>query len=136
MRQTETIVWAGGEHQFYLGIGQLRAIEQRCDAGCAVVLMRLMGSQWKIDDVVSTLRLGLVGAGMKESEAQKVVESALDVASPFELAVTSAELLRRFLIWDKDDQPGESPAGRATKNRSPRSPTESSDGPDTSATVQ
>ena len=64
MRGAEEIVWAGGEHAFRLGIGELRAIEQKCDAGCAVVLMRLLSSAWKIDDVVQPIRLGLIGAGM------------------------------------------------------------------------
>ena len=137
MRPVETIVWAGGEHPFYLGIGQLRAIEQRCDAGCAIVMMRLIGAQWKIDDVVATLRLGLIGGGMKEAEAQKTIEAALDIASPYALAVPAADLLRRFLMWEgEDDQPGESEAGRRAKTRSPRSRTAKSDGRDTMPPVQ
>jgi hypothetical protein len=116
MRGSETIVWPGGEHSFRLGIGELRAIEQRSDAGCAVILMRLIGQQWKIDDVIGPIRLGLVGGGMEERLAQKAVESALEVASPYALAVTAAEVLRRFVMWETDDQPGESVAGIAKES--------------------
>lgn len=111
MRGAEEIVWPGGEHSFRLGIGELRAIEQRSEAGCAVVMMRLLSSQWKIDDVVQPIRLGLVGGGMSERDAQKALESALDIASPYSLAVTSADIIRRFIMWETPDQPGEQRAG-------------------------
>lgn len=121
MRGAEEIVWPGGEHSFRLGIGELRAIEQRSDAGCAVVMMRLLGQQWKIDDVVGPIRLGLVGGGMDERQAQKVLDAALDIASPYALAVTAADIIRRFIMWETDDQPGgdqpgEQQAGTAEKS--------------------
>ncbi|MBY3263874.1 gene transfer agent family protein [Rhizobium laguerreae] len=116
MRGAEQITWPGGEHSFRLGIGELRAIEQRSDAGCAVVMMRLLSAQWKIDDVIGPIRLGLVGGGMDERLAQKSIEAALDVASPYALAVTSAEIIRRFIMWETDDQPGEPPAGMAKES--------------------
>ncbi|MGF7005796.1 gene transfer agent family protein [Aminobacter sp. BE322] len=127
MRQAEEIVWPGGEHRFRLGIGELRAIEQRSDAGCAVVMMRLLGAAWKIDDVVGPIRLGLVGGGMSEKDAQKAVEAALEVASPYALAVTAANIIRRFIMWDGDDQPGEAGAGAGNQTQT-RSPTDEPDG--------
>jgi hypothetical protein len=131
MRDAETIVWPGGEHAFRLGIGELRAIEQRSDAGCAVVMMRLLSSAWKIDDVIAPIRLGLVGGGMTEPEAQKAIDAALEVASPYTLAVTSASIIRRFIMWDGEDQPGEALAGTATAE--PRSTMAEPDGPATTA---
>lgn len=116
MRHAETVSWPAGEHSFRLGIGELRGVEQRCEAGCAVVLMRLLASQFKIDDVVSTLRLGLIGGGMSEREAQKTVDAALEVASPYALAVTAADVLRRFIMWETPDQPGEPEAGLAAES--------------------
>lgn len=128
MRSSESIVWPGGEHEFRLGIGELRAIEQRSDAGCAVVLMRLLGQAWKIDDVIGPIRLGLVGGGMAEKDAQKAVDAALEVASPYALAITSAEVIRRFIMWDGDDQSGELEAGAENQTQT-RSPTDAPDGP-------
>lgn len=116
MRGAEEIVWAGGEHAFRLGIGELRAIEQKCDAGCAVVLMRLLSTSWKIDDVVQPIRLGLIGGGMPEREAQKEVDRALTLASPYAIAVTAAEVIRRFVMWETPDQPGEPEAGIAAES--------------------
>ena len=115
MRGAEQIVWAGGEHPFRLGIGELRAIEQRSDAGVAVVLMRLLSSQFKIDDVIGVIRLGLIGGGMAERDAQKALEAALEVSSPYALAVPAADILRRFIMWETPDQPGEPEAGKASE---------------------
>lgn len=117
MRNAEEIVWPGGEHPFRLGIGELRGIEQKCDAGCFVVMMRLISSQCKIDDVLSPIRLGLIGGGMPEKDAQRLVDSVLaETASPYTLTVTAAEILRRFLMWDGEDQSsvGEQKAGAAS----------------------
>lgn len=126
MRAAEEIVWAGGEHSFRLGIGELRAIEQACDAGVSVVLFRLLGSQWKVDDVVSPIRLGLVGGGMAEIEAKKLVGKITGETSLYELSVTAADILRRFIMWDDGDAPGEQKAGKETHR--PRSETEKPDG--------
>lgn len=131
MRQSEMIVWAGGEHAFRLGIGELRAIEQRSDAGCAVVMMRLLSSAWKVDDILNPIRLGLIGGGLSATDAQKLIDKVLDEqASLYSLAVVAADILKRFLMWeDGDDQPGELKAGQTTV--SPRSQTGKPDGPDT-----
>lgn len=130
MRDAFTKVWPGGEHPFRLQIGELRAIEQRSDAGVAVVLMRLMASTWKIDDVIGPIRLGLVGGGMPERDAQRLVDQVLaDGASLYSLALPAADILREFIMWDGDDQPGEARAGTAMA--APRSPTEEPDGPAT-----
>lgn len=131
MRAAETIIWAGGEHRFRLGIGELRAIEQACDAGVSVVLLRLLGSQWKLDDVLAPIRLGLLGGGMPDTEVRATMERVTSINSPFELAVNAAEILKRFIMWETDDAPGEQEAG-ADQNQT-RSPTDGHDGPDTTA---
>lgn len=114
MRQAETLVWPGGEHAFRLGIGELRALEDRCDAGCSIILMRVLGQTWKINDIWHTLRLGLIGGGMTEKAAQEAVSNAFDTASPMALSIPAADVLRRFLMWEGADQPGEAQAGEAS----------------------
>lgn len=105
MRSAHTIVWAGGEHPFRLGIGELRAIEQATDSGVSVVLMRLLGQQWKIDDVLSPIRVGLAGAGMEPEKAKWALDRALETASPYALAITAAAILSRFLTLNEENDP-------------------------------
>lgn len=116
MRGAEEIIWPGGSDSFRLGIGELRALEKACDAGCAVILARLLSTAWKIDDIYQPIRLGLVGAGMQERDATATLERALTLTSPYGLAVTAADILRRFIMWEGDDAPGEKEAGEAKQS--------------------
>lgn len=106
-RPAEDIIWAGGEHSFRLGIGELRAIEQRCNAGVFVVMMRLMANQHGVDDVIQPLRLGLIGAGMPEKDAKDLLDRQLAESSLYSLTVAAADVLRRFIMWEGEDTPGE-----------------------------
>ena len=118
MRQGKEIVWPGGEHTFMLNIGELRALEQKTNAGAFVTMTRLLTSQWHIDDVIATIRLGLMGGGMTDAESKKTLDKALDLASPYKLAITAAEILNHSIMWDEDDAPGEL-AGEMQENVSP-----------------
>ncbi|KPF47066.1 gene transfer agent family protein [Rhizobium sp. AAP43] len=111
MRPAIEKTWPGGEDRFRLGIGHLRAIEDRCDAGCAVVLLRLLKQQWKVDDVLAPIRQGLIGAGMSDDDARKKIDKATEAASLYALALVAADILRNFIMWEGGDQPGEGEAG-------------------------
>ena len=74
----QTLVWKGGEHPFWLRIGELRALQQHCDAGPFWVYGRLISGQWRVEDVRETLRLGLIGGGMSEKDAGKLVDQSLE----------------------------------------------------------
>lgn len=65
--------WAGAERTFLFPIDLLKALEERCDAGPAWILNRLGNDQWKVNDVVETIRFGLEGGGMDKEEARRIV---------------------------------------------------------------
>lgn len=113
--QPITLIWAAGEHEFRFAIGELRALEQACDAGVTVVLNRLLTQTFKVDDIYQVLRIGLRGGGMNEIEAIKLIEKSFTSANLFELSVTAANVLIQFVSWPtgkgedapEDDKPGE-----------------------------
>lgn len=117
MHHGKELVWPGGENTFMLNIGELRALEQRTNAGAFVVMTRLLTSQWKIDDVVATIRLGLVGGGMDEKDAKTLVDQTLEQASPYRLTLTAAAILEHALMWDANDTPGELEAGEGNQTQ-------------------
>jgi len=59
---------------FRLGIGQLEELQERCDAGPEELYTRIGIGRWRIADIQQTLRLGLIGAGAKASEAAVLIE--------------------------------------------------------------
>lgn len=123
------LTWSGGEHAFDLKIEHLRALQDACDAGPEWVLSRLMTKQWRVEDVVATIRLGLEGGGMAKDAARKLVVQHVE-ARPLTLSVLTAQAVLMIALYgDPDDQPGEADAGgesRATSSNLSRA--ESGDG--------
>ena len=67
-----------GEHTFRLRIGELRTLQEKCDAGPAFILGRLRDATWRIDDIRETLRLGLIGAGIEQQKALTLTVEHVD----------------------------------------------------------
>lgn len=125
-----TLTWQGGEHEFALPIGQLRALQDRCDAGPAHVLGRLASGQWRVDDVVETIRLALMGAGMERDDAVRLVRLHVE-DRPLAPSVTLASaVLMAALYGPEDDSLGETTAGAA------ESPSREGDGDSQPSTEQ
>ena len=112
------LTWAGGEHAFLLTIDLLRALQDKCDAGPAFILKRLGQSEWMVDDVVSTIRLGLEGGGMEKEAARKLVAKVLDDRPITELVITAQAILMAALYGMEDDPTGESQAGESGRTAS------------------
>lgn len=104
--------WAGGEHAFALDLGQLRAVQTACNAGPQRVLMRLMSGDWLVDDPLVICRHGLMGAGMPEDEAQRLVMNAVATGGCQQLVVTAALVLGAALTGDDGDPLEEDPEGK------------------------
>jgi hypothetical protein len=127
--KAKTIAWKGGEHPFLLRIGELRALETSCDLGSRMILVALMASTFRVDHVLETIRLGLIGGGMPDKEAKRILDLALNTCSHTALAIVAANALEYSLSWDADDQPGELQAEAASQTVDLRSQTERPDGP-------
>jgi hypothetical protein len=101
------MTWAGGQHDFALPIEMLRALQDRCDAGPAWVLGRLGSQQWLVDDVISTIRLGLEGGGLDKETARKLVKKHVE-DRPLTLSVLTAQaVLMAALFGGAEGEPGD-----------------------------
>lgn len=102
--------WTGGEHDFALRLGELRALQKACDAGPEEILTRLLRGTWRVDDVVETLRLGLIGAGIARDEAARLVNLQCDQGLPVALRITAVSVLGNALVSPED---ADDPVGKA-----------------------
>jgi hypothetical protein len=108
------LTWAGGEHRFLLTIGLLRALQDKCDAGPEWILNRLRTGQWRVDDIVQTIRLGLEGGGLSKDEARRLATTHVE-ERPLTLSVLTAQLVLAASLYDMSDDPvGEAQAGAET----------------------
>lgn len=98
------ITWKGGSHTFKFGIGELRALQDETNSGPGEVLARLNSGAWRVDDLLSTLRLGLVGGGMEEGEARRIVSLVFDEeGNLLHMAMTASAALAQRLMGNPDE---------------------------------
>lgn len=96
------LTWQGGEHSFALPIEMLRALQDKCDAGPAYILQRLGTQRWYVDDVVSTIRLGLEGGGMDKDDARKLVRKHVEDRPLSESVLTAQAILMAALYGGEE----------------------------------
>jgi hypothetical protein len=87
--------WAGAERRFNLSFGQMMDLEEACDkTGIGAIYLRLGSHQYFARDIYHTIRMGLVGGGMSETEAHRLMKDRFD-ATPL---IKSAEMAINILV--------------------------------------
>lgn len=119
MSHRVVLSWVGGEHEFGLSLGGLRAVQTACDAGPQEVLQRLGAGTWWVDDPVEVLRHGLTGAGMEREAASRLVLRMADLHGLMRLVVTAQLVLSAALVGVADDPVGDEPGEATGQNRAP-----------------
>lgn len=121
--QRTVLTWAGGEHSFALTIGGLRAVQDATDRGPMEVWSALKTGVWRVDDVLAVLRHGLIGGGMDEAQAQKLVNRMATSEPLAKLVPTAALVIASALVGPvddpigvEDDGEGEQTGGAAPEN--------------------
>lgn len=99
--------WVGGEHEFALTLGELRALQQVCDAGPEQILNRILDSKWLVDDLYNVVRLGLIGGGMESTVAAKLATEMFDQNGLVSFKLPTQAILISALVGPEDDQVGE-----------------------------
>ena len=82
--------WGGVEQAFALDLGRIRELEDACGkTGVGAIFLRLGRHEHTVDDIYHTLRLGLIGGGMSQIEARRVMTRHFDT-TPYELSASVA----------------------------------------------
>ena len=122
-----TLTCWDGEHTFRLRIGELRTLQEKCDAGPAFIAGRLRDGSWLVDDIRETLRLGLIGAGVKQQAALSLVIEHVDGVPLAENVVTAHAVLMAAVYGVGDEVLGKSvPAGMSPNENGENSPSPAS----------
>lgn len=110
---TRSIIWAHGEDQFCLSkVGLILDLEEKCKAGLAAIFARIVNSQWGLNDIRETIRLGLIGGGMSPADAMSAVRNHVDdnVAGLAPSVMVAYAVLEAVLVGVKDDPVGKAEA--------------------------
>lgn len=125
--------WADGTYPFCLPLAQLEELQTHCDAGPMVIAGRLESSSWRVADIYQTLRLGLIGGGMKPIEALRLCRLYVLDRPWIENVFPALAVLQAALIGKPDEPVGKSPA--AGEESDPPAQTESSTSGSSTASV-
>jgi hypothetical protein len=121
--------FGGDEREFCIRIGELRELQEKCEVGPGVVLMRLIANQFRVDDIPTVIRLGLIGGGLDPTSASRLVRTYVEQRT-FEwggengLGILAVKILAAALNGAEDEPPGK---GGEIRNGSTISPTVRSD---------
>lgn len=121
------LTWAGGDHTFRLGMDQIEELEATTEMS-VFLLHAAMASDIpmaRLKHYSETIRLGLLGGGMKPLEARVLTKRYVDERPLVESVVLAQAILRASLerVHSKEleDDPGEHPAADSSASTSPQS---------------
>lgn len=118
-RSAEVVLAFGGEDRvFRLPLGRLRALQEKTDAGPMELLQRFTVGNWRIDDVREPILQGLIGGGMNQHEATKLVQSYFDDTPTLPHVHFAQSIVAAAIIGVEDESLGELQAGASQKKRS------------------
>lgn len=118
-----------GEHVFRLRLGELRTLQEKVDAGPMHIARRLADGTWRVDDVRETLRLGLIGAGVKQDEALSLVTTHVDGVPWIDNVFNAQAVVLAAVMGVADERLGETQAGEGAQPNVESSPSQDSTPP-------
>lgn len=96
--------WADGHYSFRLGLGDIRELQEKCDAGPAFIMGRLIDGSWRVDDIYQTIRLGLIGGGLTPVKALAVCQKYV-AGRPLLENILAAQLILQSALAGVEDEP-------------------------------
>lgn len=137
-----TIPWGDQEYKFRLGYGELRQLQEACDAGPPRIADRLRpydvqlnphGDNWRIQDIRETIRLGLIGGGMTSHDALVKVIKFVDAVPLIENRFIAYAIIQAAISGATDEMLGKAEGApkekKARRSRTERSPSHESMAP-------
>lgn len=124
-----TLPWGDGDYKFRLGYGELRQLQEACDAGAPFIGDRLRDGNYRVEYIRETIRIALIGGGLRQDEALQKIRLFCEPHLEENRLVAYA-IIRSALIGTDDEKLGK-PLGaamkkKATGSRATRSPSERS----------
>ena len=100
------------EYDFRLTIKGLSEVQEKCNAGPLQIITRLQSGEYRIEEVLEVLRIGLIGGGMSPGKAYSLVNNSVgsfveyadgDKLSP---RFVAASILMAALVGPEDEPVG------------------------------
>lgn len=93
------------DYPLQLKIGQLRVLQQELGDGPSKVLNRLQSGEWFVDDIIVPIRLGLIGGGMSDRDAKKLVDAYIVDGALIQYQVVAIKVMFAAISGNPEDMP-------------------------------
>lgn len=113
-----TVPFNGQKTFFKLAWRELMKIQEACDAGPYVVLDRLVSGRWRLQDISEVIKWGLIGGGMPQGDALKLVENEVEGRPPLENLAIAQQILGAGVVGAPEEEVGKKSAAAKQKTRS------------------
>lgn len=90
-----------------LALAQLEGLQGKVDAGPEFLLNKVRLGQWSASDLFEVIRWGLIGGGMDNLEAEKLMQRVIDQHPLGDFKVPAIEVLAHAVYGPSDDPVGE-----------------------------
>lgn len=105
-----------GYFDLCLRIDELIQLQEKLGAGPNVIAVRLMNGEWLVNDLIETIRLGLIGGGMGQKDAYDLAHRAVVPGHLIDYSVLACNLLYASMSGVEDEPlPGEAEAPTMTE---------------------
>lgn len=100
-----TFPWGAGDTTFALRLGEVIKLQEARDAGPKYLFDKLLSGQWRVEDVIETIRWGLIGGGATPVEAAKLIKLYVEGRPLLESIAPAIKILGAALSGAPDEPP-------------------------------
>lgn len=108
--------WGDGRHRFALQIGRIRELQDKTAVGPYALYRRILSGDWRVEDLTETLRLGLIGGGLKPTDALSLTRRYVEERPLLESVEPALSVLAWALLPDAaagdEDEDGKEGGGK------------------------
>lgn len=94
-----------GEGHFILNlkIAELITLQEKTGIGPSALFRRLMNGDWHVQDIIETIRIGLIGGGMSHKDAYDLVGRVVTAGNLMDCQIVAMTALQAALFGPEDD---------------------------------
>ena len=101
------LFFGDGDYDFKLTISAISALQVKCQSGIGQIYTRVISGQFYSQDLLETVRHGLIGGGMAPKPAHDLIESYSDVVPLEDWQDIATAVLAAATHGYKSDEGGE-----------------------------
>lgn len=94
-----------GHYDLALRIGELIALQEKTGVGPYVLANRILAGEWRVEDIIETIRLALIGGGLDNRAAFDLITRNITPGNIIQYVSIASEVVLAAIMGVDDEQP-------------------------------